>query len=170
MIKESNKTKNIRNTLRKLAKGGNVAVRVGWFEEQKHEKDIAIADIMRFNERGGVTWNGYNVPARPFMRPAKEENKADWGKFLKREIKDGLTNGDLNVKKTLGRLGMVIQGQIQEKIIEVQSPPLSEYTVKKRLQRYAGGNKKDLDQGTIAKPLIDTAIAINSIQSRVSQE
>lgn len=167
MIKFGRKNGNILKALKGAAKSGGNVLEVGWFADQTHENDIPIAKIAAFQEYGGVTHDGYNVPARPFMRPTREANKGDWSKYIKKSIKDGLRSGNLNIENVLGRLGMVIQGQIQEAIADVDSPPLSEYTIKKRLQRYAGGNKTDIDQGAIAKPLVDTGIMISSVQARV---
>ena len=63
-------------------------------------------------------------------------------------------------------LGQLAAGDIRKKISEIQQPPLQEATVKARKRRY----KDRKTTGNLTKPLVDTAVMVNSVTNTVENK
>ena len=98
------------------------------------------------------------IPPRPFIRPAIHQNRAEWMRQIDHDLKE--TNLPLDV--ILERVGIVIVGDIQLAIKNVQSPALAKSTVQKRL------SKGFSDQTTATKPLIDTGVMLRTCRAQVT--
>lgn len=134
--------------LDKLLKDNKSQLQVGFFKGQMRKsgnKDIPQAQIAYWNEFG--TEDG-KIPPRPFMRLSIEKNNKNWLKFTKK----GLLNNNLEIKKTINQLGLLIVGDIQKEITNLRTPPNAESTIKKK--------------GS-SNPLIDTGLMRNSVKHKV---
>ena len=103
------------------------AVEVGWFPEDKYSDGTPVGGIAGVHEYGSIKMN---IPPRPFMRPTVHTRENRWrDTFLK------LLRQKKNVKQALQIVGDVMRGDIQEYIIKLKEPELSEdYVAQKRRQ------------------------------------
>lgn len=126
---------------------------VGWFEDTKYDDNLPIAQVAYWQEYG----TSKGIPQRPFMRPAEMENESKWEKIFEQEAQKSIeTDGD--IKKAMDRLGFVVQGDIQQAIIDIHEPALAKSTIKSRQRR---GNSS-------VKPLVDTGEMLATVQHKVS--
>jgi len=63
-------------------------------------------------------------------------------------------------------MGLQIKGEMQQSIIDTNSPKLAESTVRARLAKYKNQERTT----TIDKPLIDTSHMLNSVDYEVKLE
>lgn len=107
----------------KRVKVGFPAGKVGGAEMQK-------AIWNEFGTRGGASGGGWGgpVPERPFFRNSMGENAGKYRSYLMSEgAKILVGKGTLPI--ALNRLGLVAQGDIQESITALSSPPNSPVTI-----------------------------------------
>lgn len=127
-----------------------------------------------------------NIPARPFMSPAMEENEEKIRKAMSGALKQAMKGDAVKMEQAMIAAGLVTKLGIQKKINEGIPPPLSEYTLKKRAARGKNSSiaraaqieldrrsaMKDLGEDpffdmesalTTAKPLIDTGQMRNAV-------
>jgi hypothetical protein len=93
----------------------------------------------------------HTQPPRPFFRTMIAQNKDKWPE----QIAALMRNSDYDVSGTLERMGHEIEGQLQQSIKALTSPPLARSTVR----------KKGFD-----KPLIDTGLMWQSTGHEVTTE
>lgn len=96
------------------------------------------------------------IPPRPFIRPTVMQHQTEWNAFIKKQLEAGV-----NIEDALERLGMMIVGQIQQAIRNVQKPPLAAATIRRRAK------KGFSDGGTLTKPLIDTGQMLRTVRAQV---
>lgn len=125
-------------------------LRVGIFESARYGDGTPVAGVAAVQEFGSPK---LGIPPRAFMRPTAEEKKQEWDEIMKKFSKKILT-GRETIAGALDKLGLVASGQIRSTISKIQSPPLSPSTIKSK------GN---------AKPLVDSAIMLNSITHEVTE-
>lgn len=138
-----------RNRINAIAKSAKM--QVGWFENLKYEDGQQVAAVAAQNEFGSAS---KRIPARPFMRPARDGNLNKWVDTFRRNI--ALTH---YITNSLDVLGLVVTGDIRQAINQVYSPPLSPMTIAYRMSKYKGNKFTS----SITKPLIDTALMISSV-------
>jgi hypothetical protein len=156
------KRKKNKDLLSITAKLKDTSLRVGWLDGAKHDNsDLTIAQIAYQNEFGVG-----DIPARPFMRPALDENKEPWRGIFEVAAKQAVDGSD-SYSETLDLLGQRMVGDIKKSIISVQSPALAESTVKSRLSTY---KNKGGSVGNLTKPLVFTGQMINSVTYEVSDD
>ena len=134
--------------LDKLLKDNKSKLSVGFFKGQMRKsgnKDIPQAQIVYWNEFG--TDDG-KIPPRPFMRLSIEKNNKKWLNFTKK----ALLNNNLDFKKAINQLGLLMVGDIQKEITDLKTPPNAESTIKKK--------------GS-SNPLIDTGLMRNSVKHKI---
>lgn len=117
---------------------------VGFFETAKYENGEYVAEIAKTQEYGTL-----KIPKRPFFRIAINENQGKWLGILKNQM---LVNDDLNL--SLNQVGEIVRGDIVKSIMEMNSPPNAETTIK------AKGS---------SKPLIDTGFMRASVTFKVGK-
>ncbi len=115
------------------------------------------------------------IPATYFFSGTVEEKKENWRKrsitFAKYVIKGKITYDEM-----LNRLGLTMQGDVQKKIVSINSPPLKTATVKARLKRLKGGGvRRRKGDGpnislTAAKRLVDTGTLQKSTSYKILNE
>ena len=63
------------------------------------------------------------VPERSFLRSTVIEKKRDY-KTLFRKLSYKIIKGDMDTKQALGIVGLAVQTDVQDKITDIDSPPL----------------------------------------------
>lgn len=158
---------------KRLAKG---TVRVGYLETAKYPDGTPVAQVAIIQEMGAPA---AHIPARPTFRPMIAQQSGTWGKGLAASLKNTGYDGN----KSLGQMGMYIAGQLQGYIQAVTAPALSPVTLMLRKMkskdqslvvtgktvgeaaaRVAAGEST---AGVSTKPLIDTNVMVNSVDSEV---
>lgn len=110
---------------------------------RKQKAGISIAQYAAQNEFGTRT-----IPERSFMRTAFDENINTIERFAAIQI--GLViDGESSIRQAFGLIGQAMQGMIQRKIRQINSPPNSPRTI--------------AEKGS-SKPLIDFGQMIASIR------
>lgn len=115
---------------------------VGFFETAKYENGKYVASVAKTQEYGTL-----KIPARPFFRNAIQKNQAKWFNFFKSQF---LANQDLEL--TLNQAGEIARGDIVNSIMQTNTPPNAESTIK------AKGS---------SKPLVDTGFMRSSVTFKV---
>ena len=114
--------------------------------KEKKVGGLSMAEIGAANEFGSK-----NVPARPFLRPAIDENRSRINRAIAGEY-DKILEGNSTVKKSLNLLGLFGVDLVQKKIRSIHFPPNAPSTIKRK--------------GS-SKPLIDFGQMIQSIRHKV---
>lgn len=144
-----------------LSHGPN-SVKVGFPSGGTDNDVIQRAIWQEFGTRGGASGGGWGgpVPERPFMRNAIRENLSNYRHLLKREASNIVKavasgkDGSAAKRVALGRLGVKAQGDIQQSITSLTSPPNSPTTIALK--------------GS-SKPLIDTGELRNSVNWKLDE-
>lgn len=117
-------------------------VRVGFFEGTQYEGGKTVASVARYNEFG------LGVPRRSFMRPAVHNNRQILVDRLRSEYKKAFKDNG-NTMDVLSIFGQLVQGLVQNQIINTNYPPNAPSTIKKK-----GFNA----------PLRDTRLMLHSVR------
>ena len=134
---------------------------VGFFDTAVYPSGVPVAYVASIHEFG---WGP--IPARPFMRPAMNAQRATWQRNFLSGFK-AVANGQVTTKQVLEQMGMKISAQIKESISSVTSPALQESTVEARLRKLTAGVAATA-KGSIAKPLVATGQMLNSVDYKVT--
>jgi hypothetical protein len=133
----------IKKHLEELSKqiGGGGVLRVGFLENSAYPDGTPVPLVAAANEFGDP---GHNRPPRPFFRIMLAEKAPGWG------VKFGkiLKATDYDLGRSLGLMGEMMKGELQQSIRDFVAPELAESTIA----------AKGFD-----KPLIDTGHMLNSV-------
>ena len=103
-----------------------VTVGVHSKDDSGRGEQVGNADVAAFNEFGTTT-----SPARPFLRPAIDENRAKYARIetaaLGRWVDD-----KMSMKQALGLMGLAAKGDVQKKITRLKNPPNAPSTVEQK--------------------------------------
>lgn len=167
--------------LAQIASKAKGNLKVGFLENATYpETGTKVAAVAFWNEYG----HGGNFPAppRPFFRTMIAQESETWGKKLAKLLEITEDDG----KKALAMLGEDIKGALQESIINVTEPKLSETTLMLR-EIYGVNGMHEIRtrdvlaaqelvseghtgvSGTAAKPLIWTGHMKDSVDYEVSE-
>lgn len=138
-------TRKKRNYNTRLLKQG--VVRVGFFPDSRYDGGKSVAEVARYNEFY------VPLPARPFMRPAVFEHKADLVNLLHRQYRQAIRDNQ-DTMIVLERFGEYVKGLIQQQIINTNEPPNAPSTIKRK-----GFNA----------PLRDTHLMLNSVRYQAEE-
>jgi hypothetical protein len=152
-------------------------VSIGFLEGAKYPDGTSVAMVAAIQEFGAPR---AGIPPRPYFRGMIKAHKAEWGPELSAALR---TNG-YDAAKALATMGLIIQGELKESIVELFDPPLSPVTVMLRkmkadnpdlvitgktvgeaARRVAEGKSSS---GVSTKPLIDTGTMLQSIDYEVT--
>lgn len=125
--------------------GSAKGVKAGFLEGATYPDGTPVATIAAIQDGGAPA---VGIPPRPFMRNVIARNSPEWGALLLTQIR--LAGGD--VDKALGKMGLIMAGQIRESIINTNEPALKPATIRRK---------------GFSKPLIDTSTMINAVDSEV---
>jgi len=120
-------------------------LKVGFMENATYPDGTSVPLVAAMNEFGVPS---RKQPPRPFFRRMIAKHENEWPGAIARLL---LAN-NYNAKQTLGQAGDAIAGQLRQSINDLVEPALSPVTIE----------KKGFD-----KPLIDTAVMVNSIAHQV---
>lgn len=136
------------------------ALQVGWSDKAKYPDGTPVAMIAAQNEFGNPA---KNIPPRSFMRASIIEKEEAWkmttAKLFKMVFTEKQTTGE-----AMESLGLLVAGNIREKIATITTPALKASTVKARLR---GSKQSGINPTTSAKPLVHTGYMLNSLTSEV---
>lgn len=118
--------------LKRIAKSAEM-LEVGFFPVSQYSNGLPVAQVAYWQEYGT-----YNIPPRPFMRTAIENNKIAWGFDFSTFLKKSNFNIDLSMKY----LGNKIKADLQDSIHFWNKPANAQITVE-------GGWMKNKKSGKI---------------------
>ena len=119
-------------------------VKVGFLEGAAYPSGIPVAAVAAFQDFGTR-----RIPPRPFFRNMISTKSPGWPKAIATTLK----STGYDAKKTLELVGEGVVGQLKQSIVDTNSPPLAESTI-----RWKG----------FAKPLIASSHMINSADKEVN--
>lgn len=152
--------------------------KVGWFENSAYPDGTPVAYVAAIQELGSPS---RRIPSRSFMRSTAMEKDKAW-RNKANEISAAILAKKITPQQGMDLLCMQAEGDIAETISKIQSPPLSEITLGARKYRQMGKKVTGRTIGEIArklaegkldisgvstKPLVDSAIMINSLTHTV---
>jgi hypothetical protein len=164
--------------LRVLAEhiGSAKAVRIGFLSGSTYPDGTSVPMVAAIQEYGAPS---RGIPARPFFRNMIATKKAEWPKAISSALQD---NG-MDALTALHKVGRGIKGQLQQSIVDTNSPALSPVTVMLRgmkshdqslvvtgktvgeaARRVAQGKT---NYGASTKPLIENGNMLNSVDYEV---
>ena len=152
------RTQNI-DLKKSIAQANTTNTKVGFFSSATYENGDKVAEVAAQNEFGNM---GKNIPPRPFMRPARDNNQ--WGQVFADASKNAIRKGQ-SIKTAFKVIGLQAEGDIKKAISEVTRPALKQATVEARLRGKKQGKSVSL---TIAKPLVHTGYMLASVTHEVS--
>lgn len=132
----------LEKALKGIADKMSGSVEVGFLDGATYPDGTPVAAVAYWNEYGS------SGPPRPFFRQMIETEKPTWGPKLAAAYKH--TGGD--GRAALALMGEDIDGALKQSINDFTTPGLAESTIE----------RKGFD-----KPLIDTAVMLNSTGSKV---
>jgi hypothetical protein len=135
----------------------NAYVATGWDKHSgRYPSGLLVAQNAIFQEFGTFDAKGQvEVPARPFMRPAYQNNKNAIN-ALRIKVIQQLTDGKINTEKALDILGFRMMTYIQNAIKSNTGPELADGTLAKKRR-----------EGKPAVTLIDTRLMLDSLTYKV---
>lgn len=101
-----------------------VGVLSGAGEHNKGEHGQTVVEIAFWNEYGTK-----HIPARPFLGPTIRKNGRDYKRLMRRLMKDML-KGKVKSSVAQGKLGLLVQRDIQAAIVALKTPPKSDATLR----------------------------------------
>lgn len=107
--------------LKKLAEigrklGTTKSVRAGFLAGATYPDGTPVATVAALNNFGAP---GAGIPPRPFMTNMIRRKSPEWGAIFLRILKQ---SGD-DVDKALAKMGLLIESQIADSIVETSEPP-----------------------------------------------
>ena len=138
--------------------------KVGWFESAKYEKGEPVAGVAFVQEHGSPKMG---IPPRPFFRTTVEEKRNEWAKNSA-QLAKAAALGQFDPKNVMEAIGMKAEGDVRETITKIMEPPLSKATIAARKRRLANGGAGA--QASIAKPLDDTGVMLNTLTTQVKKK
>lgn len=118
-------------------------LRVGFLENARYPNGTSVALVAAIQDFGAPR---AGIPPRPFFRNMVAKKSKEWPGALANLLKAN------SVEVSLRLLGEGIKGQLQQSIIDTNSPPLKPATIARK---------------GFAKPLIHTAHLLNSVDYNV---
>lgn len=125
--------------------GGGGFVRVGFLESATYPGGTPVAMVAVMLDLGAPA---AGIPPRPFFRNMIVDKSPEWGSA----IGGLLTANNYDIEKVLSLAGEAIAGQLRQSIVDTNSPPLAESTIRRK------GH---------SKPLVDTGHMLQSVSYEV---
>ena len=153
--------------------------RVGWFPNAQYEDGTNVAYVAAIQEYGAPE---VSIPPRPFVKPAIDHHKTEWGKVMADGVKASAAGSKVDADGVLFAVGALAASDIQLAIETGQFQPLSPVTILLRKWRREGrtitgktvgeaaaaiANGESIE-GVNADPLRDTGLLIASVRNDVS--
>ena len=129
-----------RKVIESMAKGVTTS-KVGFFPSAHEMNGMPSAQVAEWQEYGVPS---RSIPARPFMRPAIDENSSTWKKIVEYGAKR-VAAGTETIFDTMERVGMVAAADCRDQIIAKDDPPLSPLTM--MIRKYKAEHGQDAPIG-----------------------
>lgn len=123
---------------------------------------VTIATVHEFGNES------LNIPQRSYIRSTIDAEARNIARMQRATVEAAL-DPKSNVKaveRAAKTLGLYLQGKIRTKIVQIQSPPLSQATKQRKAATLYGGKKRSFIGGS-GNPLVDTGQLKSSITFRV---
>lgn len=120
-------------------------LRVGFPSRNTYGSGTPVAYVAVVNEFG---YAPHNIPSRPFFRTMIAEKSPQWPAQIAGVFKDN----EYDSRKTLDMMGVIIEGQLKDSIVNGGWAPNAPSTVKRK--------------GS-STPLVDTTLLTNSVSHEV---
>lgn len=133
--------------------------KVGWFPSAVYEGGQPVAGIAHVQEFGSPS---RGIPPRLGMRATAAEKRQEWAKTAEK-VSRAAAQGKIAPGQVMEAVAMIAEGNVRETITKVTLPALKQATIDARKRRLANGGKGA--QASIAKPLVDTGILLNTLTS-----
>lgn len=151
------------DALRQAVKGlGSAKGEVGWFPSARYEGGQPVAGVAAVQEFGSAA---RGIPPRSFMRTTATEQSQDWARIAA-PLARAAALGKVAPSSMAEAVCLAAEGAVRAKITKIQEPALAPATVDARRRRLANGGKGA--RASIAKPLVDTGVLLNSLTSEVT--
>lgn len=138
--------------------------RVGWFPSAVYEGGAPVAGVAYVQEFGSPA---RGIPPRLGLRSTAEEKRQDWAETAKGAARAAAL-GKLPAENMMPAVCLAAEGAVRARITKVNSPPLKQSTIDARKRRLANGGAGA--QASIAKPLVDTGILLNTLTSETDKK
>lgn len=158
MTRKAGKIEALRQTVRVM--DGSQG-RVGWFPSAVYEGGQPVAGVAYVQEFGSPS---RGIPPRPFMRSTVEEKRQEWANTTA-QLTRAAAQGKLAPANVMPALCLAAEGHVRATITKISAPPLKQGTIDARRRRLANGGAGA--KASIAKPLVDTGILLNTLTSEV---
>lgn len=144
--------------------------RVGWFPSAVYEGGQPVAGVAAVHEFGSPS---RGIRPRLGMRALAREKQEDWKQTILR-IAAAVTRGEMAPGSMTEALSMAAAGHLRAAISKVTSPALKPATIAARKRKLARKSSKWRKGGAgvagIAKPLVDSAILLNTVSYEVTKK
>lgn len=109
---------------------GPSKVKVGLPSGEADQDNIMKGIWNHFGTRGGASGGGWGgpIPERPFLSNAMRNNRSAYRAAMKTSAPK-LLRGETALRTVLSKLGVLAQGDVQEEITSLSSPPNSPVTI-----------------------------------------
>ena len=111
-------------------------------------KAISLVEVGAVHELGS---RDGRIPERSFMRSTFDARRDDYERGFKRSL-GRVVDGTADIDTELGRLGLVVAGDIQETIATLTDPPLAQVTIDRK-----GSSKPLIAEGRL-KASVDSEV------------
>lgn len=135
----------LRDLSQRVSRPGTL--KVGFLENATYPGGQPVAMVAAIQEFGAPA---RGIPPRPFFRSMIAEKSPQWGT----QLAGLLVASDYDATKALKLMGEGMKGQLQQSIVDTNSPPLAPATVARK--------------GS-SKALVDTGHMLNSVDYEVSE-
>jgi hypothetical protein len=135
------------------------SVKVGFLADKTYPDGTPVAMIAAIQNWGAPS---VGIPARPFFSNMIKNKSKEWGPATGAL----LVANDYDAARTLNQVGEAVTRQLRESIVDTNSPPLAESTLRKRgVSGMVYDKTKPSTFG--AKPLVDTGVMLDSVDYEV---
>ncbi len=138
------------------------SVKVGWFESSVYPNGTPVAYVAAIQEFG---YAAGGIPPRPFMRPTISRETNAWKALLLSGSK-AIIAGNATIDQVMNGVGMKAAADVAKTISQIFEPPLKPATIAARARK----RKDHTITATLAKPLVDSALLINSVTHVVEND
>lgn len=171
-VRGGNKLAGVLNRIsNKIGAGRKTVVRAGFLADATYPDGKSVAMVAAIQD-GGAPSKG--IPPRPFFRKAIAEHGPQWPVQLAKVLK----YNNFDAQKSLGQMGELIVGQIEQSIVDTNLPPNSPVTNLLKQRFPMGGQtfddvlqaRADVKAGATApagKPLVQSGHLLGSVDKEV---
>lgn len=152
--------KGYENVRRRISESNDTHVTVGFHADENDSEQVQVASVHEFGAPRA------NIPERSFLRSTVDEKRKDyrklWAKLLALAI-----GGDMSIRTVFRLVGERARADVQQKIVDVQRPPLQPETIEQKKRKSGKDQIKMVDGQDTGNPLIDTGNMRQSVNYKI---